>query len=150
MRLEDDDYMNGYTEGIIEEVKHCLKDNTYKYALLLDGAWGIGKTHFVKKVLIPALEANSSYTNLTTKFISVYGCSSKEDIRSTILETIMSDYIDVLINNNFTTNTHSAKKAKRTKHIKTGLSFIGYSASIFLAKKGIDIMGFSNNKIHTG
>lgn len=132
--------MTDYTEGIIEEIKHYLKDSTYPYAILLDGSWGIGKTHFVKNELLKALSGDDASTNsLTVKYISLYGCSSKDDIKTTILETILSDHIDTIINDIQDGKTYDQKKSRRANYLKKGISFIGRSASFFLARNGIDL-----------
>ena len=52
--------MTDYTDVIIEEIKYYLSDSTYAYVVLLDGAWGIGKTHFVKQELMKALANGES------------------------------------------------------------------------------------------
>lgn len=44
------------SEEIIEDFINYIEDPIYNYAYMIDGSWGSGKTHFVKKVLIPAIE----------------------------------------------------------------------------------------------
>ena len=129
-----------YTEGIVEEILHYLKDNTYPYAVLLDGPWGIGKTHFVKTDLRQRLSEDEWAKNtMTVKYVSIYGCSSKDDIRTTILETIFADYVDGVIDKHQSKDIHGAKKINQAKHIKLGLSFVERNLTFFLAKKGINI-----------
>lgn len=36
-------------QQIKEEILRYIKDQTYNYAVLIDGEWGSGKTYFVKR-----------------------------------------------------------------------------------------------------
>lgn len=41
---------------IIKEILWYLDDETYNYAVMIDGEWGCGKTYFIKKSLIKEIE----------------------------------------------------------------------------------------------
>lgn len=75
-----------FEHQIIEEVNRYLKDDSYQYAILIDGEWGCGKTYFVKHTLldkIQELEQNSS--KRTPKYISLYGCKTIQDIQEAMV-----------------------------------------------------------------
>lgn len=44
------------SEQIINEVKRYLEDENYRYAIMIDGNWGCGKTHFVLHDLTSAIK----------------------------------------------------------------------------------------------
>ncbi|WP_238907461.1 P-loop NTPase fold protein [Clostridium sp. YIM B02506] len=66
---------------ILDNVSEYVNNNS-KYAILIDGEWGCGKTFFVKKKLIPEIENNN--TNRKTIYISLYGLKSCDDIMKKI------------------------------------------------------------------
>lgn len=75
-----------FENQITEEVIRYLKDDSYQYAILIDGEWGCGKTYFVKHSLsdkIKEFEQNSS--KRTIKYISLYGCKTIQDIQEAIV-----------------------------------------------------------------
>ena len=39
-----------------EIIADYIKDSRYTQAVLINGAWGVGKTHFVDKILLKELE----------------------------------------------------------------------------------------------
>ena len=40
---------------IIDEIIRCFQDENYRYAVMIDGNWGCGKTLFVQKVFAGSL-----------------------------------------------------------------------------------------------
>ncbi|MCM1159280.1 MAG: KAP family NTPase [Clostridium sp.] len=75
-----------FEHQIIEEVNRYLKDDSYQYAILIDGEWGCGKTYFVKHILLDKIkefEQNSS--KRTAKYISLYGCKTIQDIQEAMV-----------------------------------------------------------------
>ena len=75
---------------IIEIIKDYIDDTIYNRAILIDGAWGTGKTFFVKNKLIKELEVyqksrnDSSYKEKKIIYISLYGIDSTVDITNEI------------------------------------------------------------------
>lgn len=67
---------------LIDTVKRYIADKTYSYALLINGAWGSGKTFFVKNTLIKELMSSQ---NEKIKYVSLYGCESITDIEEHIV-----------------------------------------------------------------
>lgn len=78
---------------ILELVREYLTESSYHYAVMINGGWGSGKTHFVKKVLIPQLEK----MNIAKKavYVSLYGLKTNESLTSSILMSIAEKAIDV-------------------------------------------------------
>ena len=53
--------MNG--KEIIKEIERYLSDKVYNYAVLIDGEWESGKTHFVKSDLTKEIEKRTKNEN---------------------------------------------------------------------------------------
>lgn len=86
---------------IIEVLDEYVDNPKKQYAILIDGNWGCGKTHFIKNEYIKDKDTNKLY-------ISLYGIKSKEEINKKIYYTI----IDSVIKNN--KNKQMLEKAKKT------------------------------------
>ena len=73
-------------QQIKEEVLHYLKDESYQYAILIDGEWGSGKTYFVNNILTKEIKNQEEKTEKprSVKYISLYGCRRIEDIQENI------------------------------------------------------------------
>ncbi len=84
-----------------EEIKAELNDYIYnvniKYATLLNGSWGSGKTYFVKKYiseLEKEYEINKNNEHTKTKkpiYISLYGLSNVSEIKSKIALSLIKN-----------------------------------------------------------
>ena len=70
----------------IDEIIRYLKDENYRYAVLIDGNWGCGKTYFVLHDLKEAIEKNDKRN---IKYISLYGCNSIEEIEKNVYWSII-------------------------------------------------------------
>lgn len=85
---------------IIELVTRYIDDSNCKYAILIDGEWGCGKTYFVKKHLIPKINttklpasiSGTSKKSLEYKsiYLSLYGIKSTSEISSQLYVSILS------------------------------------------------------------
>lgn len=119
-------------EELIEIIKKYIQDDCYNRAILLDGAWGSGKTFFVKNKLINELD--SKYNNVNRSifrrkeskkngkkviYISLYGVESTLDITNEI-------YLELL------------KKAKSSR-LNTISNLGGKFISDLIKNKGFDI-----------
>lgn len=73
---------------VTEEVLRYLKDESYNYAILIDGEWGCGKTFFVKNDLSKAIEEQEEQerkcSKRVIKYISLYGCKSILDVQENL------------------------------------------------------------------
>lgn len=78
---------------IISAVKDYIDENIYRYAVMIDGEWGCGKTYFVKEKLYPELRdheekkkiSSSKYKPRRIQYISLYGVRALEEITSQIM-----------------------------------------------------------------
>ncbi len=72
---------------IIEETLRYLSDNSYNYAILIDGEWGCGKTFFIQNVLKRQIEEKEKISEhpRKMKYISLYGCKTIQDIQENII-----------------------------------------------------------------
>lgn len=61
-------------QQIKEEVLRYLKDESYQYAILIDGEWGSGKTYFVNNILTKEIKKQEEKTEKprSVKYISLY------------------------------------------------------------------------------
>ncbi len=77
----------------IKTIKNYLKVET-NYAVILNGKYGIGKTHFFKEVLTPEIRkiptSENEQKNYIPIHISLFGYKSLEDIQSAIFLEIHS------------------------------------------------------------
>ena len=62
---------NKATQQIIEQ----LKDSSHPPIILLDGAWGIGKTHLIYNELCPLIESNPQEFG-DYHYVSAFGIKS--------------------------------------------------------------------------
>ncbi len=82
------------SEQIINEVKRYLEDENYRYAIMIDGNWGCGKTHFVLHDLTSAIkEYEEKNRRRDIKYISLYGCESVEDVEKNVYWSILDKKI---------------------------------------------------------
>ena len=76
---------------LIKIIEKYIKSKE-EYALLIDGEWGSGKTHFERYVLEPHLNKLKEENILKTDYvyISLYGITSKDEIDRIIVNEILS------------------------------------------------------------
>lgn len=73
------DYSDDVNSHVIQYLQHYLSDNrNLRFGVLINGKWGVGKSHFIRNFLDKKNIKNSVY-------ISLYGLSSTEEINSLIL-----------------------------------------------------------------
>ena len=72
---------------IIEETLRYIKDKSYRYAILIDGEWGSGKTYFVKNKLTKEINEDElkEKNPRIVKYISLYGCKDITDIQESLV-----------------------------------------------------------------
>lgn len=81
MRLTD--------EQIVEVLTDYIQDDNNKQAVMLDGVWGCGKTHFIEKVFLPSLQEKQ--INRRIVYISLYGMERTEQISQALRDSLMRD-----------------------------------------------------------
>ena len=72
----------------IDQILTLLEDTSFPQLILIDGAWGSGKTHFIKNELLGSLETHFSQETL---FFSLYGISTINDFRDKIISLSLTD-----------------------------------------------------------
>ena len=70
-------------------INYVAKEKS-NYAILLDGAWGCGKTFFVKNKIIPKIDDETTKQSI---YVSLYGLSSIEDIDKQIYFGILEELV---------------------------------------------------------
>ena len=74
---------------IIDEILRYIEDESYNYAVLIDGEWGSGKTYFAKNILSLEIsnQEKSEERERAIKYVSLYGCKCVSDIQENIAWT---------------------------------------------------------------
>ena len=82
--------MNG--KQIESEVIRYLGDNNYRYAILIEGEWGCGKTYFVLNSLQTVIDGyEETHSKRKVRYISLYGCKSVEEIEENLYWSIVDE-----------------------------------------------------------
>ena len=82
-------------ERMLNEVKRYLSDDTYDYALMIDGSWGSGKTHFVKEVLNKELNTiKIRGINNRVRYYSACGLESLGEFKETMIYDLLGRKVD--------------------------------------------------------
>lgn len=77
---------------IREEILRYLGDDNYRYAVLINGEWGCGKTWFVLNDLKRAMEEyEKSHKQRKIKYISLYGCKSVEEAEEAVCWSVIDE-----------------------------------------------------------
>lgn len=76
-------------DQVIVAIDNFISHRLYNYALMLNGAWGCGKTFFIEKVLIPHLKE----CKIDVNYISLYGIKNPEEIATKLCERAIRDKI---------------------------------------------------------
>lgn len=116
-------------EEILSEIKYYVENEFYNYAVMIDGAWGSGKTHFVKQVLLPELRKETK----TSIYISLYGVRNIGELSKKIyIEFLLKDKADNI-------NTTLLAGATEALDVVSGLisPFIGKYGDIEIKEKKI-------------
>lgn len=80
--------MNG--TQVIEEIIRYLDDENYRYAVLIDGVWGCGKTFFALHDMKDAIETHENMNRKRKlKYLSLYGCKSTDEIAQRLYWSII-------------------------------------------------------------
>ena len=61
---------------IIETIDKYVGKSIYRYALMINGKWGCGKTYFIKKTLIDHLKQKKK----EVVYVSLYGVKEADEI----------------------------------------------------------------------
>lgn len=81
-------------EKLYSIVLDYISDNRYKQAILIDGDWGVGKSHFVTHNLLGKIKevitANSGNSKRRILYISLYGIASCSEILKEICTQVVA------------------------------------------------------------
>ncbi|WP_298941923.1 hypothetical protein [uncultured Psychromonas sp.] len=67
-----------------KQILALFKDDSFPSMVILDGEWGVGKTHYIKKELIPILEVKEK----KVIFFSLTGLSNIDDFRDKLISSV--------------------------------------------------------------
>ena len=123
-------------EELVDSILDYVRADYTDYAIMINGEWGSGKTHFWNtkvKNKIESLELNGK--KYTTIYMSLYGISNLEDISKKIfIETTQ------LMDKNLKKYMESSDKSTIPEYAKTGLDM----ANFFGVTKNGDKVDYEN------
>lgn len=91
-------------EILLEQIKAYIEEDRISQAILINGEWGVGKTHFIQRKLMPMLELigkeDQSRVDYKVKkeiartiYISLYGVTSQGEIMEKISEGFLTNIV---------------------------------------------------------
>ena len=128
-------------EKIIKSIQVYINENMSDYAIMINGAWGSGKTYFVKNELIPELEQDKPVI-----YISLFGIKTIDDLVNVMSLHILNIYSNeraqkrANLNGNSFEQINSRNISSTSKVATTLMSLI--SKSLKLVPKGEDTKAF--------
>lgn len=128
-------------EKIIKSIQVYINENMSDYAIMINGAWGSGKTYFVKNELIPELEQDKPVI-----YISLFGIKTIDDLVNVMSLHILNIYSNeraqkrANLNGNSFRQINSRNISSTSKVTTTLMSLI--SKDLKLVPKGEDTKAF--------
>lgn len=128
-------------EKIIKSIQVYINENMSDYAIMINGAWGSGKTYFVKNKLIPELEQDKPVI-----YISLFGTKTIDDLVNVMSLHILNIYSNeraqkrANLNGNSFRQINSVNISSTSKVATTLMSLI--SKGLKLVPKGEDTKAF--------
>ena len=128
-------------EKIIKSIQVYINENMSDYAIMINGAWGSGKTYFVKNELIPELEQDRPVI-----YISLFGIKTIEDLVNVMSLHILNIYSNeraqkrANLNGNNFRQINSGNISSTSKVATTLMSLV--SKGLKLVPKGEDTKAF--------
>lgn len=128
-------------EKIIKSIQVYINENMSDYAIMINGAWGSGKTYFVKNELIPELEQDKPVI-----YISLFGIKTIDDLVNVMSLHILNIYSNeraqkrANLNGNSFRQINSGNISSTSKVATTLMSLI--SKGLKLVPKGEDTKAF--------
>lgn len=117
--------MGNYIEEFLESY---IGDNTYNYAVMINGDWGSGKTFFVKNYI------NNHNDKEKFLYVSLYGIKNLDEISKDI-------YAQILRKNSLFAKTIGKLKGEKVSVLG---NVVGRIAIDLCKSKGIDVDGITN------
>ena len=114
--------------SILKEIKYYIDTDFYNYAVMIDGAWGSGKTYFVKNVLLKKIESNEK----RVLYVSLYGISNIQELGKKL-------YLDFLLKDKSKLVTEHSELVENVvgTMIDIGSPFMGKLGDIDIKEKKI-------------
>ena len=78
-------------DSVSDKILRYISDSAKEQALLLSGAWGSGKTYYIKKVLQKELERREEYKKYKILYISLYGVNSLIELRKVLGSRVLEE-----------------------------------------------------------
>ena len=115
-------------ETILKEIMYYIDTDFYNYAVMIDGAWGSGKTYFVKHVLLKKIESNEK----RVLYVSLYGISNIQELGKKL-------YLDFLFKDKSKLVTEHSELVENVigTMIDIGAPFMGKLGDIDIKEKKI-------------
>ncbi len=107
------------TEDLTAAINVYLKRRNTQYAIMVDGAWGGGKTHFIVNEIL------SRTSDIEYLYISLYGLRSIEDIENEIFKSIVFRWGEAI------TGPRPGKEQGAGISQQTGAVSSGYAVQLF-------------------
>ena len=107
------------SEQLTNEIIHYIEDQSYNYAVMIDGEWGCGKTFYVKNELMGAIERHEEKTTAPrkVKYFSLYGCNNVKDIIEDLTWSLVAE-LPGKMRGKKTRKKEEAKKIDKKKEAK--------------------------------
>lgn len=115
-------------EDILQAIDRFIDHRLYNYALLINGKWGCGKTHFIQTELIKHLQdkKGSDGTSYDINYLSLYGVRSTDEISQMLCVQAVKDKLG------------DAGKLADTKGGQIATILVSAAAKLGLGKIGTD------------
>ena len=114
--------MEGKMEDLVESILDYVRSDYTDYAIMINGEWGVGKTHFWNNKIrkkIESMQLNGK--RYTTIYMSLYGISNLEDISKKIfIETTQ------LMDKNLRKFMEQTGQTTIPEYAKTGLDMANF------------------------
>lgn len=127
--------MDGLTQSVIE----YIKKNDTDYAIMINGAWGSGKTYYWNNILKENIESiKINEKNLNTIYVSLYGINSIDEISKSIFVQAFAgkhELLKKLVNSKIGSTIPEVGKI-----LMNGASMFGLS----IGEKEIDLSKFTS------
>ena len=102
------------SDNLVIELLKYLNDDTYNYAVMIDGGWGSGKSYFIKNKLMPALGSDdpNSAQYRPVCYISLYGVTNASDFRERLRNELFARCSVSLLPSDQSSKLYSALNSK--------------------------------------
>lgn len=123
-------------ESIVNYIEHYLDKDITKGAIMLTGAWGTGKSHFIQNTLIPKLQE----TGKDCAVVSLYGLKNVTDISKSIYFELKTGFLRK-DNEVITTGILTAKTVLRGVTSFFGVDLKASDAELQKLYESVDLSG---------